>query len=63
MLLELSVMGDLATPVPQDTGADANDHTRRPTDGKAGQSCDPLAPKEFNSTVANLVGSTQEISF
>ncbi len=34
MLLELSVMDDLATPIPQNTSADANDHTRRPADGE-----------------------------
>lgn len=27
-------MDNLATPVPQNTGADANDHTRGPTDGE-----------------------------
>ncbi len=36
MLLELSVMDDLATPIPQNTSADADDHARRATDGKTG---------------------------
>lgn len=36
MLLELSVMNDLAAPIPQNTGADADDHARRTADGETG---------------------------
>lgn len=36
MLLELSVMNDLAAPIPQNTSADADDHARRTTDGETG---------------------------